>query len=140
MSSPENRAASGRRRPDGTFAPGCSGNAGGRPKAVEDIRALARQHSETAIETLVQIAKSGSSEAARVSAACALLDRAYGKPATVLAGDDSMPSIAVSAVDREAEIARRQAEARAMLDEAFGPRTRELEVMPVAGNTGKAPP
>ena len=34
----------------------------------------------TAIEALANIAEHGSSEAARVSAACAILDRAYGKP------------------------------------------------------------
>jgi hypothetical protein len=33
-----------------------------------------------ATEALVSIARNGASEAARVSAACAILDRAYGKP------------------------------------------------------------
>jgi hypothetical protein len=80
----------------------------------------------------------GQSESARVSAACALLDRGYGKPVTVLAGDDSMPPIAISAADREAEIARKQAQARAMLDAAFGPDP-QRETVPIAGGTGKTP-
>jgi len=37
-------------------------------------------HIGTAIEALAHIAEHGTSEAARVSAACAILDRAYGKP------------------------------------------------------------
>lgn len=41
---------------------------------------LARQHTATALDTLVRIAKTGQSEAAQVSAANSILDRAYGKP------------------------------------------------------------
>jgi len=62
----------------------------GRPKGAKDkltrdagatLSELARQHTGAALETLVQIAQTGESEAARVSAANALLDRGYGKPA-----------------------------------------------------------
>lgn len=42
---------------------------------------LAKTYTEEALETLVDVAKNARSEAARVSAANALLDRAYGKPA-----------------------------------------------------------
>jgi Arc/MetJ family transcription regulator len=42
---------------------------------------LARQHAPEAIRTLAEIACKGKSESVRVSAACALLDRAYGRPA-----------------------------------------------------------
>jgi hypothetical protein len=42
---------------------------------------LAREHTSTAIDTLVHImSDKRASAAARVSAACAVLDRAYGKP------------------------------------------------------------
>lgn len=41
---------------------------------------MARMHTDVAINALVQIAREGESEAARVSAAVAILDRAYGKP------------------------------------------------------------
>lgn len=41
---------------------------------------LARSYTETALNVLVQIAQDGQSEAARVSAANAILDRGYGKP------------------------------------------------------------
>ena len=40
---------------------------------------LARQHAPAALQVLVQIMQTGVSEAARVSAATAIMDRAYGK-------------------------------------------------------------
>jgi len=42
---------------------------------------LARAHTDEALLTLVDVARNGRTDAARVSAANALLDRAYGKPA-----------------------------------------------------------
>lgn len=61
----------------------------GRPKGVINratreqkgrIEELAKAHSPTALKALADIAKAGVSESARVSAASALLDRAYGRP------------------------------------------------------------
>lgn len=62
----------------------------GRPKGSRDavtkehqstIAELARAHGPMALQTLVNIARSeASSEGARVAAANAILDRAYGKP------------------------------------------------------------
>ncbi|MDE2105130.1 MAG: hypothetical protein KGL39_48325 [Patescibacteria group bacterium] len=62
----------------GRFAPGTSGNPGGRPKTVKDVVMLARQHTTVAIQTLVDVAQNGRSEIARVRAAEVLLDRAHG--------------------------------------------------------------
>ena len=45
-----------------------------------ELREMAREHAGAAIETLVKICKMSDSDAARVSAANALLDRGYGKP------------------------------------------------------------
>ena len=45
-----------------------------------ELREAARQYTGEALRTLATICNSGQSEAARVSAACALLDRGYGKP------------------------------------------------------------
>ena len=42
---------------------------------------LAKTYTEEALLTLVDVARNGRTDAARVSAANALLDRAYGKPA-----------------------------------------------------------
>ena len=48
--------------------------------AKRDLAAMAKEHVETALAVLVEIATAGQSEPARVTAANALLDRAYGKP------------------------------------------------------------
>src|SRR5262249_30790693 len=56
------------------------GNPGGRPKEIAEVKELARQHMPAAIEALASIMNNTkASDAARVSAACALLDRGYGK-------------------------------------------------------------
>jgi hypothetical protein len=50
-------------------------------KAPTEIRSLARSHTEAAIRTLAAIMKQRKAPAAaRISAACALLDRGWGRP------------------------------------------------------------
>jgi hypothetical protein len=64
------------------FQPGVSGNPSGRPKSDATIRDLARQQTEPAIQTLTDIMDNKKAPySARVHAACALLDRGWGKPA-----------------------------------------------------------
>ena len=70
------------------FEKGRSGNPGGRPKGDGEIRELARQHTDTAVATLVEIYKTGRNESARVAAATAILDRGWGKPAVPVAAAD----------------------------------------------------
>lgn len=61
-------------------------------KATADIRSLARAHTETAIKTLAAImTKADAPDAARVSAANALLDRGWGKPTQPISGDGETP-------------------------------------------------
>ena len=58
------------------FKKGQSAKPGGRPKEVAEVKALARARTTIAINTLVKIAESSeSTDAARVSACVALLDR-----------------------------------------------------------------
>jgi YHS domain-containing protein len=45
---------------------------------------MAKEHAEAALDTLVEISKGSNAASARVSAATAILDRAYGKPAQAL--------------------------------------------------------
>jgi hypothetical protein len=59
------------------FMPGKSGNPGGRPKAAFDVQALARQHTEQAVRTLVEALRD---PRLKVQAAQALLDRGWGRP------------------------------------------------------------
>lgn len=85
----------------------------GRPKGAKDkltreagatLSDLARQHTSTALQVLLQVAMTGESEAARVSAANAILDRGYGKPTTPVehTGKDGGP-IQVDQVKSDAD-------------------------------------
>lgn len=81
----------------------------GRPKgaankATIDIREAAQQYTELALRTLVQVAESGDSAAAKVAAANAILDRGHGKPkqSVEASGPDGGPiatSVSVRFVD-----------------------------------------
>jgi hypothetical protein len=79
----------------GRWVAGASGNPGGLPKADRDtmarVRALALQHSEAAVTTLVEImADAKTPHQARIAAASAVLDRGVGRPTpqeTPLLGD-----------------------------------------------------
>lgn len=65
-------------------------------KAPAQIKSLARQHTETAINVLAGIMNQPASpENARVAAANALLDRGWGKPTQPLSGDEDMPAVAM---------------------------------------------
>ena len=55
--------------------------------APRDVRSLARSHTEMAVNVLAGIAKASTSDAARVSAAVALLERGWGKPQADVAVD-----------------------------------------------------
>lgn len=76
----------------------------GRPKgavsqAKRELMDMAKDHAEDALAVLVAIAKNGgASDAARVSAATAILDRGYGKPSQAVAvsnpdGSNIMPTM-----------------------------------------------
>ena len=70
------------------FKKGQSGNPGGRPKVIAEVKELAREYTGEAIETLVSIMTSPkAAPAARVSAANSLLDRGYGKPPQHITGE-----------------------------------------------------
>ncbi|MDN7356337.1 DUF5681 domain-containing protein [Acetobacter senegalensis] len=78
----DNNAAERKKRTGGVtgrgFKKGQSGNPGGRPKSVKDVKEAAREHTMLAIERLVHWAKSDEPKAS-VAASNALLDRAWGK-------------------------------------------------------------
>jgi hypothetical protein len=83
------------RKPNGTFAKGCSGNPLGKVGSTEhdEVRRLAREETVASIQALARIRDSKTASAqARVTAAVALLDRGWGRPAqtTVIEADASL--------------------------------------------------
>lgn len=61
------------------FRPGVSGNPGGRPKALRDVRERARGYTEETVARLVAWARSDNPRAS-VAACSILLNYAWGKP------------------------------------------------------------
>ena len=95
----------------GGFQKGQSGNPGGRPPEVKGIQQLARAHAPAAITELARLAKAAKSEAARVTACSALLDRGYGRPPQFNTGDADQFRRAIEMSDDElAGIASRSGE------------------------------
>lgn len=66
-------------------------------KATASIREIAREYTATAINTLVSVMSGGEGipAAAQVAAAKEILDRAYGKPATIVQGDEEGGAVQV---------------------------------------------
>ena len=66
------------------------------PKAPTEIRSIARRWTTAAIEQLGGIATNGESEAARVAACVALLDRGWGRPPQAHTGENGEGDIRVT--------------------------------------------
>jgi hypothetical protein len=62
-----------------------------------EVDPSAQRHAHLALRTLVALLLHGSSEPARISAACRILDRGYGKPAVDIGGDAMLPFMAAPA-------------------------------------------
>ena len=60
--------------------PGAGRPEGSKSKVTIELREAAQAYTEDALKTLHEVCVKGQSEAARVAAACALLDRGHGKP------------------------------------------------------------
>lgn len=71
-----------KRGPGRPFVKGQSGNPGGRPGGISNVKELARARTDRAIAVLEEALES-KDERIRVTAANALLDRGWGKPTSV---------------------------------------------------------
>lgn len=87
--SPQNSGKRGRRPPpEGRrFAPGQSGNPGGRPKVAAEVREAARALTDKAITTLEELLTCEENNV-RLAAANSILDRGYGKPTQPVVATD----------------------------------------------------
>ena len=98
---PENTNNHVARLLSGRWASGRSPNPGGRPKIIADVRDLARQHTRTALDTLVEIAVHGKTEIARICAANSLLDRGTeGPPSRSNCGNPTQSTSSNSSLTR----------------------------------------
>lgn len=95
------------------FKPGHSGNPGGRAKVTlpdgRTLTDLAREHTPKAVEALVAVLDNAeASDAAKVSAATAILDRGWGRPKQDLGieikSDDQAASLLEQARRRASEV------------------------------------
>ena len=90
----------------GGARPGAGRKPGVPNKATAELKDLAREYTTSALETLANIMVDGESEAARVSAANAILDRGYGKPSqTIDAGENITNMLAAIIADRRTKVA-----------------------------------
>lgn len=103
-----------KRKPNrGQFRPGQSGNPGGRPRGLVELCKLARAYTPQALKVLVEVMadERASSVGARVRAAEALLNRAWGMPVEAIRVDGLMASIdtpsRVMTADDNLNLARR---------------------------------
>ena len=91
------------RSANGQFPKVQSGNPGGRPCDEQKVAELARSYTSAAIETLVELMRSGNDERVRGTAAQALLDRGWGKPKLAVVSDETGYVLALRAVAAELE-------------------------------------
>lgn len=76
-------------RKPGTFAPGQSGNPGGRPKESTEVTVLAKEHSLEAIRRLLELMRQNDDRKLAKAAADSILDRGLGKPAQYVAANNT---------------------------------------------------
>jgi hypothetical protein len=71
------------------------------PRAVTEIRSLARSHTRTALNLLVGVMRSkDATAAAKVSAANAILDRGWGKAAQAIENGGDSPLELIHKIER----------------------------------------
>jgi len=119
------------------FQPGQSGNPGGRPAIVGELRELARARAPEAIAELTRLALHAKSETARIAAIRELLDRGFGKATQPIAAD-------VEVVPDNQDLESLRAEilsdvARVFPDLEIVPKRPALALAPIDTDTGSDP-
>jgi hypothetical protein len=73
------------------FRKGQSGNPSGRPKALQELVSLARAETLATFQKLVELRDQADDPRVQLAAAQEILNRGYGKPTQLLAGDPEQP-------------------------------------------------
>jgi hypothetical protein len=99
-----------------------------------ELRVLARRHTRTAIAALLGLITSKTtSDTIRHAAANSLLDRAWGKPTQMIAGDDGAPLVRITEIVTNIVDPKPRDEAPTLIGEALAP------VMPELSGIATAP-
>lgn len=83
MANAENSKKTTKRATPASFKPGQTGNPGGRPKKTPeelDLIAACKAKTPDALAVMVKMMTDGEQEKNRLTAAMAIIERAYGKP------------------------------------------------------------
>ncbi len=130
MNDAENSYRSARRVVGKPFAPGRSGNPGGRPRAVLDVQQLARERTAEAIAALVAAL---SSPKERVPAAIALLNRGWGLPKVTVEADATSPMLLHLAAAQliSAELLAEREQRDRVIDGCAKPKLGDLSMAPL---------
>jgi hypothetical protein len=103
------RSPGAERRVGHRWRKGESGNPGGRPAAVREIRDLAQAEGYNCIQTLIMIRDNPEfPPITRLAAANSLLDRGFGRPMTSVAIAQLPPPVAPGHVTKEMSVAEAQ--------------------------------
>lgn len=79
--------------PRGGARPGAGRPKGSLNKATADVKALAQEHTDEALNKLVTLMRRGKTEAVKLNAAIEILNRGHGKPTQHHGNDPDSPLI-----------------------------------------------
>ncbi len=96
----------GNRSKTGKFNKGVSGNPNGRPKTPQEFKDIVKANTVDAIKKVIYLMNNAEKEDIQLKAAETILDRAYGKAAQPIVGDNDFDALRIDINDPAAVEAR----------------------------------